>query len=351
MTSELGILLSDSIERLITDHQNEPQLVNEGGWRAELWSQLNGIGVNLTLVDEQHGGASGGWQDAFLLLQLVGKHGIALPIAENMITARVLSTSDMEMLPGIYSIATRSIGSWETSSGTTRFSGEFHGVPWGRHADHIVCEVSEGPGGGLRVLPRAAGCLTLGANLAGEPRDRIAFNGVAATSVGLPRAESVSLFDLCALARLPQIVGCLSSALEMSVQYAMQREQFGRPLGQFQAIQQQLAQFGAEVAAVSCAARSACRAADFGAASFQIASAKLRANQAIGLSTAVAHQVHGAIGFTREYALHRLTQRLWSWRSELGNDRYWSEKLGAQVARAGADAFWRDLTARDDALR
>ena len=78
----------------------------------------------------------------------------------------------------------------------------------------------------------------------------------------------------------------------------------------------------------------------------EIAAAKLRANQAIGSATAIAHQVHGAIGFTREYALRGATQRLWSWRSEFGNDRYWSDRLGRAVIERGADAFWDDLTGR-----
>ncbi|MGH8444546.1 MAG: acyl-CoA dehydrogenase family protein, partial [Solimonas sp.] len=120
-------------------------------------------------------------------------------------------------------------------------------------------------------------------------------------------------------------------------------------IGQFQAVQQQLALFGSEAAAVACAARAACGAAARGDAAFQIAAAKLRANQAIGFATATAHQVHAAIGFTHEYALRHATQRLWSWRTEFGNDRYWAERLGAVVAARGAEHFWSDLTARDDA--
>ena len=157
------------------------------------------------------------------------------------------------------------------------------------------------------------------------------------------------MLEHCALLRLPLIVGCLESALTRSIQYATERKQFGRAIGQFQAVQQQLALFGADVAAVACAARAACRAALNGDAAFQIAAAKLRANQAIGLATASAHQVHGAIGFTADHPLHHATQRLWSWRSEWGNDRFWSDRLGAMVVARGADNFWSDLTARDDA--
>lgn len=148
------------------------------------------------------------------------------------------------------------------------------------------------------------------------------------------------------MARTAQIAGALQSALERSIAYVLERKQFGRPIGQFQAVQQQLALFGAETAAATCASRSAAIAASAGDASFQIAAAKLRANQAIGIATATAHQVHGAIGFTWEYALRHATQRLWSWRSEYGNDRYWSEQLGRVVIDRGADNFWNDLVNR-----
>jgi acyl-CoA dehydrogenase len=114
-------------------------------------------------------------------------------------------------------------------------------------------------------------------------------------------------------------------------------------------VQQKLAVFGSEVAAVGCAARAAFRSATLGEAAFEIAAAKLRANLAIDAGTAIAHQVHGAIGFTHEYALRHFTQRLWSWRSEFGNDRHWSETLGRAVIARGVDAFWADLTERGDA--
>ena len=110
----------------------------------------------------------------------------------------------------------------------------------------------------------------------------------------------------------------MQRALEMSVNYANERVQFGRVIGKFQAVQQQLALFGEEVAASSCALRAAFDAATAGSAEFEIAAAKLRSNRAIELATATAHQVHAAIGFTWEHPLRVATQRLLSWRSEFG---------------------------------
>jgi alkylation response protein AidB-like acyl-CoA dehydrogenase len=58
----------------------------------------------------------------------------------------------------------------------------------------------------------------------------------------------------------------------------------------------------------------------------------------------IAHQLHGAIGFTVEHELHLFTRRLWSWRDEFGTESEWSARLGDQLIREGADAVWMALT-------
>jgi len=121
------------------------------------------------------------------------------------------------------------------------------------------------------------------------------------------------------------------------------RQQFGKPLASFQAIQQQLALFVEEAAAARMACVAAARAADRAHGAFELAAAKLRANQAAATATSVAHQVHGAIGFTREYDLQRFTRRLWAWKSEYGNDRHWALEIGARVTREGSDGYWPGL--------
>ena len=141
-----------------------------------------------------------------------------------------------------------------------------------------------------------------------------------------------------------KMAGALQAALDLSVEYTRQRQQFGKPLAGFQAIQQQLAVFAEETAAANAAAAAAFRAADRGDAWFEIACAKLRANQAARISTGIAHQVHGAMGFTAEYRLQHLTRRLWKWGSEHGNERTWSDRIGARVAERGPENFWPDLT-------
>lgn len=151
-----------------------------------------------------------------------------------------------------------------------------------------------------------------------------------------------------AFANVCLAAGALDRILEMAVDYVNTREQFGRPLGKFQAMQQSLAILAAEAAAVNSAGAGTALALEQGDASFEIAAAKLRTNQAIGIGTAIAHQAHGAIGFTRDYPLHPFTRRLHHWRSSHGNDRYWAEKLGADVVSLGADGLWPEITCRSD---
>ena len=61
---------------------------------------------------------------------------------------------------------------------------------------------------------------------------------------------------------------------------------------------------------------------------------------------AIAHQVHGAIGFTKEHILHRFTLRLLSWRDDFGNESHWAVALGHLVAARGADDLWPLVAAR-----
>ena len=145
--------------------------------------------------------------------------------------------------------------------------------------------------------------------------------------------------------RSAQMAGALQSVLETSVQYARERVQFGRPIGRFQAIQQNLAVLAGQAAAATAAAEAAIEAAAQGLDSFAIAAAKIRAGEAAGIGAAIAHQVHGAIGFTQEHRLHYATRRLWSWRDEFGNEAWWARRLGGEVAAAGADRLWQGITA------
>ena len=204
--------------------------------------------------------------------------------------------------------------------------------------------------GRVLLVEREACALVPGTSLAGEARDDIAFDGVrplrsAPAPEGLDRDR---LMLVGAAMRAAQMAGALSRLLDQSVQYAQEREQFGRPIGRFQAVQHALAELAGEAAAAEAAADAAgeaVAAGEFGPAGIAaIAAAKARAGEAASKGAAIAHQVHGAMGFTYEHSLHHRTRRLWCWRDEFGNERAWSARLGRLIAAQGADALWPFVT-------
>jgi acyl-CoA dehydrogenase len=276
---------------------------------------------------------------------------VPLPIVETIVGSWLLSASGLDVPSGALTIApvhredrlrlTRAGSGWRLGGTATR-------VPWGRAAGHVVV-VTETEGRTMVALTaRGAGQVKADQNLAREPRDTLLFDGaplVAAAPVGgsVP-AQAVWLYG--ALVRSAQMAGGLDYLLRQASQYATERRQFGKPIGSFQVIQQNLAVLAGHTAAAGTAAASAFRAADRGDAAFEIAVAKVRVGEAAGIGASIAHQVHGAIGFTYEHALQFTTRRLWSWRAEFGGEGEWAAELGRSVAERGADALWPHLTSR-----
>jgi acyl-CoA dehydrogenase len=164
--------------------------------------------------------------------------------------------------------------------------------------------------------------------------------------VGPAAVDQDRLVSFGAAVRLQQMAGALEKILEQSVQYALDRSQFGRPIAKFQAVQHNLAMLAGEVAAASAAADAAAEACARPEITIsEVAIAKVRGGEAAGTGAAIAHQVHGAMGFTYEHSLHHATRRLWAWREEFGNEAVWAARLGRMVAEHGADGLWPFITA------
>ena len=192
------------------------------------------------------------------------------------------------------------------------------------------------------------------ANWANEPRDTLTFKRVPlpADAVGKPGEgyTPATLKFMGALFRVVAMAGAMGQVLRLAVQYAKDRVQFGRPIGQFQAVQHQLAILASQVAAASAAADAVTDAVSNGPAHFEIAAAKARIGEAAHIACGIAHQVHGAMGFTYEHELHRYTRRLWAWRDEFGTEVEWAEWIGEIAARLGGSRLWPFLTSRDKRL-
>ena len=131
-----------------------------------------------------------------------------------------------------------------------------------------------------------------------------------------------------------QMAGAIERLLGLTIAHATARQQFGRPLSAFQAVQQQLAQLAEEVAAARLAAHIGLQGPAFTLP--RSATAKIRCNEAAALATAIAHQLHGAIGATAEYDLQLFTRALWRWQLEAGTTAHWAQALGRhRLASAG----------------
>jgi acyl-CoA dehydrogenase len=170
-------------------------------------------------------------------------------------------------------------------------------------------------------------------NIAGEPRDTLVFDRAEPEDA---RPAACDLQERGALARAALMAGALVAMARLTVAYAGERRQFGRPIATFQAVQQHLVGIAQETSLVGIAAAGAA----LSPGSFEIAAAKAVASRAVLTATRAAHQVHGAIGMTQEYRLHHFSRRLWAWRSEYGDEQYWAARLGSTVAAAGADNLY-----------
>jgi acyl-CoA dehydrogenase len=338
--SEAREILADSVGRLFGDLTADGMRGAASDDRfAAAWAVVEDMGIPLLFIPEGDGGFGGDWRDAFAVLELLGRHALPLPVAETMLVRSLLHRAGIEAPEGPISIAAAQDVTFEANVLSTHVAA----VPWGRACAHLLVG-SAGDGRLYLVSSDSAASVLPAGNTAGEPRDTLVFDK--APVLADAASGEVDLFALGALLRTSQMAGALKAALGQSVQYASEREQFGRPLARFQVIQHQLARLAGEAAAVACAAEAACCAQNRGEAGFEIAAAKLRANRAVSPATAIAHQIHGAIGITEEHSLHRWTLRLIAWRSEFGNDHFWARRLGRRAAATGSTAFWSLLTAR-----
>lgn len=304
----MDALLADTAERILRDHCDKASLdaAEAGAFPEALWNVVVETGLH-----QVGSGASGtGLADLFGLLQVAGRHAAPLPLAETLLANRLCEVA------GLATIATDGV------------------APWGRRADAVLHAET---GRVVTDFEHAAG-----SNLAGEPRDRIEGGRQAAAAT-----DVADLAALLALSRVALMSGALSRVLDLAIGYAMERHQFGRPLSKFQAIQHNLAVLAGETAAAQRAADGAIDALDTPRFPDQVAAAKSRVGEAAGVAAEIAHQVHGAMGFTHEHTLHHFTRRLWAWRDEHGAESLWQARLGRRIAAGGADAVWEFLTSAD----
>jgi len=332
---ELDALFVETIDRLCAEEVDRElrERSEQGQWPAALWSAVNGIGLTRCLLPEAEGGSGLGLASAMRSLARTAFHALPLPVAEAMIATRLLQAGGLAVPEGVLTV------------GALAADGLLPRVAWGADADHLVVVESGAAGEAIALYGGEPRVVRSERNLAGEPRDTLALD----TMRPLARAPLAGAAELLlhygALARSAQLAGALERALQLALQYANERSQFGRPIGKFQAVQHMLAVQASHAAAASAALEGALDAGGEHPLGLPVAIAKARVSEAAGQGADIAHQVHGAMGFTREHVLHNFTRRLYAWRDEYGNEVFWQRRIGRLVGAQGADALWPMLTA------
>lgn len=304
----------------------------EGKLDREWWRQVDDLGLVLLTGPEDRGGSGAGWAEAWALHRAAARHGVRLPLGEHdllgsWLVDRVGWSSGGHVL---------TVGVGEDGREVV--------VPWGEEADTVLL-VSRGVDGAAVSSHRSH-------DLRWSRDGELPVSHRARTHVpeGAPRtALPAELFTELrlrgALLRSIQIVGSLERCVDVAVDHARVRTQFGRPLIAFQAVQAMLADAAGEVAlaraAVVAAVREAEDATDLTAVTPAVAVAKSCASHAVAPVTRHAHQVLGAMGTTREHELHRFSMPALGWRGDFGTGEDWDAELGGVVEASGLTAAWR----------
>ena len=350
-------LIVDTTARMLTELCG-PEVVTaaEDGIRPHaLWETLEESALTRAWVPETLGGPGTSLADGFAVVRLAGTHAVPAPLAETLLAGWLASDAGLEAPEGPLTVVPVDGASSIRLEGGALF-GSAARVPFGCICGHLVVVFESGDLGstkkGVAIVDRAACTIEPGTSLAGEPSDTVVFHGVVpiARSAASTVDRAERLRRMGAVMRAEQMAGALEGCLEQSLRYASDRHQFGRPIAKFQALQHNLAVLAGEVAAATTSADAAASAIarhgiDDDRTFLAVATAKIRCGQAAGAGAGIAHQVHGAMGFTREYSLQHRTRRLWSWRDEFDPETVWAIQLGRRVAKDSGDALWATVTA------
>ncbi|GAA4475006.1 acyl-CoA dehydrogenase family protein [Rhodococcus olei] len=326
--------LTELVEQIATSAGAGEDCASAASLDRAAWDLLTQAGLTELTTDE--GGDGAGWPHVAVVLRELGRHAVLVPFVEHVVLASwLLQTAGLPSGGGLRTAVTAVAG----QAGTT--------IPWGRDVDGIVVLEVAGDGATARIaeVPVPSLDLAFDVNVAGEPRDRarVTLDEFDSRPVDPALAEQFLLRGV--LARSLMISGAAHRALDLVVEHVTTREQFGRALGKFQAVQHLVADMASEstlVDASTGAAVDALVAHGIGdpRARFAIACAASCTGHAASTIVRNAHQVLGAMGFTHEHTLHRYTNRILSWRSESGAVRQWDERVARAAAQTPRDSMW-----------
>jgi acyl-CoA dehydrogenase len=327
--------IESTAARIFTDHADNPD---------RMWSALEDSELTRAWIPEPMDGAGLPITDVFGLIRLSGTSTCAIPYAETLLAGYLLSQVGIPVPSGAISI---SVALDVVADDTVNRDDVKHHkttdvfeIPYAQQAEHLVTVSDSGTLSLYSADTLDKADLAPTNSVGSDPLYQVSTAGlqsVATTSLSDPTTID-TINRIGALVRSAQMCGAMEAILDLTLEHTSTREQFGRPLAKFQAVQHLLAEIAGEAAASSAMIEAAVE-------TFEqhnkpdlrnTACAKARTSEAVGIIAANAHQAHGAIGYTQEYALSTYTRRLWRWREEFGNETQWSFLLGSDYLQTHA---------------
>ena len=314
-------LLADALEEFFAGCCT-PKRVREieadptGDSARALWNEVQDSGFADALIAESQGGAGLGLADAALVAMACGRHAMPLPMA--------LTLPVRAALAGVVEIPAGPITIAQLHALPDTGPINCTAVPYGLTADWVLLSSPSADW----LLP-TAGAVRQSSGGHGSVAADIHWERMPENAVELPRAQgSVTWRAIAAAFTAAQMAGAMERLLDMTISYANDRSQFGKPIGKLQAIQHQISVMAEQTFAARSAALIGLSGADIQVDPLRAAIAKSRASAAAVTVTASSHAVHGAIGVTEEFDLQLYTRRLYEWRSQYGGETHWHQVLG-----------------------
>jgi len=279
---------------------------------AAAWARLADSGLTLVGIAEEDGGAGGGIDDLVSIAGAMGGCGASFPLLETQIANLLLARIGVAPAPRSAAVLVPVQPTSTGAPGDACLTGEWYGR-WVREAGTMLALYRQGSAWLVSQVTLEDGEQV--ADNAGEPITiawRLTRTGECEPMV-LAEADVAQVRAIAALGYLAQVLGAVSTATELALDYANTRSQFGRPIARFQRVQDHLCDCVEEALLLKALLVGATpgpgREVDLTSLSY----ARVAAAGCVARVFHAAHQVHGAIGYTQEHELHHFTLRSVAW--------------------------------------
>lgn len=317
-------MLTEALERMFREKAT-PAIIRSivaGESTAALWTEIESSGFLDLLLPEHKGGAGVSLSDAFASFLLAGQYALPLPFVQTVTARGWLDAQGCDIPDG--SIAIAGPETYRSKDGAL----SVQNVAFGKVAVWILAEFDD-----LWVMLPSAAAQVHDVETRGSQTADLHWTSLPDDALSIEKSarQECSPAQLAAVSLSPLLAGAARKALDMTLTHVAEREQFGRPIAKFQAVQNQISIMAERVWAMRMAARLACHSQDAMPSAPLAAIGKMRCSEAAVTVADCAHALHGAIGITEEYDLQLYTRRLREWRRTGGTEAWWARQVGRKV--------------------